>query len=83
MVGGWCRADEAAESSRQQTKRHRRTGKTVEMFEKMGGALEAANKSRKLLPGLRECRTAPILPDTGSPPTRMYKQKAEDLVRDH
>ena len=53
------------------------------MFEKMGGALEAANKSRKLLPGLRECRTAPILPDTGSPPTRMYKQKAEELVRDH
>lgn len=82
-MGGWCRADEAADSSRQQTKRHRGTGKTVEMFEKMGGALKAANKSRKLLLALRECRTAPILPDTGSLPTKMYKQAAEELVRDH
>lgn len=56
-VGGWCRADETADSSWQRTKRHRGAWKTMEVFAKMGGTLKAANKARKQRPSCRESRT--------------------------
>lgn len=64
-VGGWFRADEAADSSCGGTKscfrRHRGVRKT-ENVQKKGGALGAANEARKLLSRCREYRTAPIRP---------------------